>query len=43
MDELVVEVYFFYQPLEGKVVEHQHLVLVSPFAHGRLFTPKFGR
>ena len=35
MDELIVEVNFFYQPLEGEVVEHQHHVLVSPFAHGR--------
>ena len=35
MDELVVGVNFFNQPLEGEVVEHQHHVLVSPFAHGR--------
>ena len=35
MDELIVEVNFFYQPLEGEVVEHQHLMLIPPFAHGR--------
>ena len=35
MDELVVEVSFFYQPPEGEVMEHQHLVLVPPFDHGR--------
>ena len=35
MDELVVEVNFFYQPLEGEVVEHQHLKLVPPFDHER--------
>ena len=35
MDELVVEMNFFYQPFEGEVVEHQHLVLVSPFAYER--------
>ena len=35
MDKLIVEVSFFYQPLEEEVVEHQHLVLVPPFAHGR--------
>ena len=35
MDELVVEVNFFYQPLEEEVVEHQHLVLVPPFDHRR--------
>ena len=35
MGELVVEVNSFYQPHEGEVVEHQHLVLVPPFDHGR--------
>ena len=35
MDVLVLGVNFFYQPLEGEVVEHQYLVLVSPFDHGR--------
>ena len=35
MDELVVEVSFFYQPLEEEVVEHQHLDLVPPFDHER--------
>ena len=35
MDVLVVEVNFFYQPLEGEVVEHQHLVIVPPFDHER--------
>ena len=35
MDELVVQVNSFYQPLEGEVVEHQHLVLVPPFVYGR--------
>ena len=34
VDELVVEVNFFYQPLE-EVMEHQHLVLVPPFNHVR--------
>ena len=35
VDDLVVEVYFFYWPLEEEVVEHQHLVPVPPFDHGR--------
>ena len=35
MDVLEVEVNFFYQPLEGEVMEHQHLELVPPFDHGR--------
>ena len=35
MDELILEVNFFHQPLEGEVVEHHHLVLVSQFDHGR--------
>ena len=35
MDVLVVGVNFFYQSLEGKVVEHQHLELVPPFDHER--------
>ena len=35
MDDLVEEVYFFYRPLREEVVEHQHLVLEPPFAHGR--------
>ena len=35
-NELVVEVNFFYQPLEGEVVAHQHLVLVPPFDHGNM-------
>ena len=35
MDELIVEVNFFYQPLEEEVVEHQHLKPVPPFDRGR--------
>ena len=35
MDELEVEVNFFYQPLEGEVVEHQHLELMPSFDQGR--------
>jgi hypothetical protein len=35
VDVLKVDVNLFYQPLEGEVVEHQHLELVPPFDHGR--------
>ena len=35
MNVLVVGMNFFYQPLEGEVVEHQHLELMPPFGHER--------
>ena len=35
MDVLVVGVNFLYQPLEGEVVEHQHLELMPLFNHER--------
>jgi hypothetical protein len=35
MDVLVVEVSFFYQPLEKEVGEHQHLMLVPRLVYER--------
>jgi hypothetical protein len=35
MDELEVEVSFFYQPLEEMVEEHQHLELMPRLVHER--------